>query len=146
MKHAKLAFHYYECDIFHRVSPKILSTSIRAVLRVLLDRKELQQMGITTGITLNKPLIAGNSTEKLRTAGGKRWEEQMKLAQDAMEYSGTKESFDTVLDMFCSVSEIMTAQHTSDLASAPTQRNPATDAEPRNYRHRAAPLSIQYSA
>lgn len=107
-KNAYDQYHKLECPIFRSLHPRILPNAIRAVLRILLYDKSSNPytypVASISATTWKRITDIRSDTESFRKIGGKRWEELCVMTQCAMEYSGTTQSFETVVGIFCSVS------------------------------------------
>lgn len=95
--------HKYECKIFAKLQPNVLPNNVRAVLRLLLLQKVKRHppgeweelMGLKAHVN------------KLRQAGGERWQNLCLMTKAAKEYSGSTLDEQIILGLFCRVSGIM---------------------------------------
>ena len=90
-------YHKHECKVFSKLHPRVLPSSTRAIVRLLLERKhhllseeEWQQI-----FTLEI-----HQADFLK-ANGERWHDMCLMAKAVHTYSGTDEALDTVLKLCC---------------------------------------------
>lgn len=92
--------HRLECKIFAKLHPNVLPNNVRAIVRLLQQQKVKllrqgewdQLMGLEAHI------------DKLRKAGGERWQNLCLMTKAAKEYSGSTLDEHTILGLFCRVS------------------------------------------
>ena len=99
-----MAYHKKECEVFQRLDSKIPPVKLRAVVRLLLMPR------VTFNVLYNRyweTLVGcdGRVDEFRATKGSNdgRFNEMVKWAKCAMEYSSTSEKYGTVLNIFCAV-------------------------------------------
>ena len=90
-------YHKHECKIYGKLYPRVLPSSTRAIIRLLLERgnklvSEEEWQQIFTLQTHQDDLSKGNE---------ERWQNLCLMAKAVHSYSGTDESLDTVLKLCC---------------------------------------------
>jgi hypothetical protein len=89
-----------ECKIFAKLHPNVLPNNVRAILRLLL----LQKVKSLPHGEWDQLMVLEAHIDKLRKAGGERWQNLCLMTKAAKEYSGSTLDEDTILGLFCRVS------------------------------------------
>ena len=90
-------YHKHECKIFNKLCPRLLPSSARALIRLLLDRKH----GLVSRGEWQQIYTLENHQDDFSKADSHRWEDLCLMAKAVHSYSGTAESFDNVLKLCC---------------------------------------------
>lgn len=98
-KHAWIAYHKHECKIFAKLQPRILPTTVRGIMRILLQRKN----GLVTDEEWEQLAGLESHQEDLSTSGGERWQDISLMSKAIQTYSGTSESLDTIVRLCCTM-------------------------------------------
>jgi hypothetical protein len=96
-KRAWKAYHKYECGIFGRLQPRVLPTSARGIMRILLQRKN----GLVHDQEWAQLLGLESHQEEFSKSGGRRWEDISLMAKAIQTYSETDEAIDLVVQLCC---------------------------------------------
>jgi hypothetical protein len=96
-KHAWKAYHKYECGIFARLQPRVLPSTVRAVMRIVLQREN----GLVHDQEWDHLMQAESHMEDLSKAGGRRWEDISLMAKAVQAYSGTEGAIDLLVQLCC---------------------------------------------
>lgn len=86
-----------------KLRPNVLPSNVRAVLRLLL----LQKVNRLPSGEWDQLMGLEAHTNKLRKAGGERWQNLCLMTKAAKEYSGSALDEQIILGLFCRVSCIM---------------------------------------
>ena len=90
-------FHKHECKIFSKLHPRVLPSSTRALLRLLLERKH----SLISEEEWQQILSMEAHQDDFSKAGSTRWQDLCLIAKAVHSYSGTGETLDTVLRLCC---------------------------------------------
>jgi hypothetical protein len=91
------AYHKHECPIFQRLQPRTLPSTVRAILRLLLQREHdsLPAGDWTQLFTLE------SHQEELSEAGGEKWQNIFLMTKALKTYSGTSIAIDQIVQLCC---------------------------------------------
>ncbi|KAL2425377.1 hypothetical protein ABEF91_007392 [Exophiala dermatitidis] len=92
-------YHRLECKLFSRLYPRVLPSTVRAVIRLLKQHKA----GILPPGEWEQLLALQSHQQDLANAGGQRWQDLLIMSQGIKGYSGTDEDDDLILRLSCAV-------------------------------------------
>ncbi|EXJ64476.1 hypothetical protein A1O7_00812 [Cladophialophora yegresii CBS 114405] len=90
-------YHRLECKLFGRLHPRILPTTVRAIVRVLKQHKA----GLLPESEWEQLLSLESHYGDLISAGGSRWQDIFIMMKGIKAYCGTDHSQETILRLAC---------------------------------------------
>ena len=90
-------YHNHECKIYGKLHPRLLPTTARAIIRLLLLRKH----DLFSGNEWSQLLKLESHQDDFSDVDGTTWQDISLVAKAVHSYSATSESFDTVLKLCC---------------------------------------------
>ncbi|OCT53956.1 hypothetical protein CLCR_09901 [Cladophialophora carrionii] len=90
-------YHRLECKLFGRLHPRILPSTVRAIVRVLKQHKA----GLLPESEWEQLLALESHYDDLINAGGPRWQDIFIMMKGIKSYCGTDHSQETILRLAC---------------------------------------------
>ncbi|EXJ95655.1 hypothetical protein A1O1_00777 [Capronia coronata CBS 617.96] len=90
-------YHRLECKLYSKLYPRILPSSVRAIIRLLKQHKE----GMLLEGEWEHLLKLESHQEEIAKAGGQRWQDLIIMMQGIKGYSGTDQSPELILRLIC---------------------------------------------
>ncbi|EXJ89664.1 hypothetical protein A1O3_02731 [Capronia epimyces CBS 606.96] len=90
-------YHRLECNLYSKLHPRVLPSTVRAIIRLLKQYKA----GMLPDGEWEQLLALESHQEDFAKAGGQRWQDLLIMMQGIKGYSGTDESPDLILRLVC---------------------------------------------
>ena len=92
-------YHRLECKLFSKLHPRVLPSTVRAIVRVLKQHKA----GLLPDSEWGELFGLQSHYDHMLNAGGERWQDAFIMMKGVKTYCGTDHSQDTILRLTCTV-------------------------------------------